>query len=302
MRPNRVYLLHPRDEYLAAATGWIAEVERLLRAEPSWDDWDLQCIPYNERNGFDVQPLFVRVLHQPGPVLLLERVQGKAIGDLQEKLRTNAIVLLKSPTDPTELWDGVAEARRRHEAGEPLLPRKLVVAILIVRKLRNRNYWGGNAKGYLWHFDLANGRGVDDRFKDVAEEVANTLFLHDVLIKKTSQGQLKYALNPKRKPEVYAIAGSGVFENKHLERLLSADHRQESAEYLQQPNEVRSFTIISGGKNSHECNTAADAITHVAGCSEGVRHEAIVAFQNSRILRETFEEKRVLLQFLEAFR
>lgn len=301
MRPNKVYLLHPAQKYLPGIEAWISEVESFLRDDPSWDEWELLAYPYNNQNSFDVQPMFVRVLNKPGPVILVESVQAKARGDLGEKLRTHAIVILRTVTDSTDLRAIVAEARRRHELGEPLLPRKLVVAVLIVRKLRKLNHWGGNAKGYLWHYDLAKGRGVDDRFADVVHEVANDLLTHGILINKTSQGQKKYALNPNRKPEVHAIADTGTFKNKQLERILMRDPREEPASYLYEAKTAQSFTIFSGIVQLHQCVSVSDAISHAKGCQDGAKYEANVEFQNGHVLHEVFEERRILIQFLEAF-
>ncbi|HEY7310007.1 MAG TPA: hypothetical protein VH643_11665 [Gemmataceae bacterium] len=301
MRPDRVYLLHPAQKYLPGIKAWIGEVESLLRDDPSWGKWDLLAYSYNDQNSFDVQPMFVRVLNKPGPVILLESVQAKALGNLREKLRTHAVVILRAVTNSTDLWDVVEEARRRHEEGEPLLPRKLVVAVLIVRKLRKLNHWGGNAKGYLWHYDLAKGRGVDDRFADVVHEVANDLLTHGILIDKTSQGLKKYALNPNRKAEVHAIADTGTFFNKHLERILMRDLREESASYLYETKTAQSFTILSGNVQLHQCVSVSDAISHAKGCQDGAKYEAKVEFQKGHVLHEVFEERRVLIQFLEAF-
>lgn len=177
MRPNRVYLIHPGRQHHPDLSGWIVEVEQLIRTEADWDGWDLVCIQYNGRNGFEVQPLYVRVLNRPGPVVLLENVQKKPLGDLREKLGIHAVVLVGSAGDSTALWAIVNDARQRHVNGEPMLSRKFVAAVLIVRKLRSGNYWGGNAKGYLWHYDLAKGRGVPEQFSDIASEVANDLLL-----------------------------------------------------------------------------------------------------------------------------
>lgn len=301
MRPYRVYLLHPTSVYLPEINAWVHEVESLLRDDPSWAEWDLLAYPYNNQNSFDIQPMFVRVLNKPGPVILLENVQAKALGDLREKLRTHVVVILRTVTDSTDLWDVVAEARRRHEKGEPILPRKLVVAVLIVRKLRKLSRWAGNAKGYLWHFDLAKGRGVDERFADVVHEVTNDLLLHEVLVNKTSQGQQKYALNPNRKPEVHAIADNGTFLNKKLERILMRDPREESASYLYEAKTVQNFTILSGNVQLHQCLAVSEAISHAKGCQDGAKYEAKVEFQNGHVLHELFEERRILIQFLEAF-
>jgi hypothetical protein len=301
MRPNRVYLVHPGPQQNPDLAGWIVEVEHLIRTVTDWDDWDLECIRYNDRNGFDVQPLFVRVLNKPGPVVLLENVQQKPLADIREKLGIHAVLLVESAADPTDLWAIVDDARQRHINGEPLLARKLVAAVLIVRKLRHGNHWGGNAKGYLWHYDLAKGRGVPEQFSDIVGEVANDLLLQDILIYKTSKGLKKYALNPERKAEIHAIADDGFFQNPHLERILLRDRRQESASYLYRPHTARSFTIQAGGEKPHQCDTASAAIEHARVCADGVQFEARVHFDDGRTLVEVFVERRVLVQFLEVF-
>jgi hypothetical protein len=308
MRPYRVYLFHPTTVYLPGITDWVREIESRLRGESSWDKWDLLPFPYNTRNSFDIQPLFVRVLNKPGPVVLLKKVhankespRAKAVNDLRVKLWAHSIVILREVGNSTDLWKSVEEARRLHEAGEPLLPRKFVVAVLIVRKLRKQNKWGGKDKGYLWHYDLARGRGVDDRFADIVHEVANDLCLQEILINKTSQGERKYALNPDRKAEVHAIADDGTFTNKHIKNVLMRDQREESVSYLYEPHTVQGFTILFGGVELHQCAAVADAISHAERCQDGAQYEARVKFQNGHVLREFFEERRILLQFLEAF-
>lgn len=116
MRPNRVYLLHPNPKYLPEIKAWVQEVESLLGDDPSWAGWDLLAYPYNDQNSFDVQPMFVRALNKPGPVIRLENIQAKTLGDLREKLRTHAVVILRTVTDSTDLWEVVAEARESHTA------------------------------------------------------------------------------------------------------------------------------------------------------------------------------------------
>jgi hypothetical protein len=160
MRAYRIYLLHPLEMYLPGAAAWAVEVEveALFRDNQSWNDWDLIVTPYDEQNSFAVQPLFVRVLNKPGPVVLMESVQRKALENLRGRLRTRAVVMVPLVADAADLWTVLEEARGRFESGEPFLPREFVVAILIVRKLRKGNYWAGKEKGYLWQDDLAKGR------------------------------------------------------------------------------------------------------------------------------------------------
>jgi hypothetical protein len=301
MSANRVYLLHPGLLYLPGIVSWIGEVRVLLNDLPDWKGWDLLTIQYNEANSFDVQPLFVRVLNKRGPVLLLEKVQSRPLALIREKLETRAIVLVRTIADSTELWAAVEECRERHEAGEPVLPRKLAVAVLIVRKLRHGHYWAGNAKGYLWHFDLAKGRGVDERFGDIAAEVANDLFLHEILVKKTSQRQQKLALNPDKKAEIHAIADDAIFHNKHLHEVLLRDHREEPASILYVPYNAQKFTIRADDGPVHECGTVRDAIMHAKGCPDGARYEVKIHLDHGKIWVESFVEKRLLVMFCEGF-
>ncbi|MBA4068043.1 MAG: hypothetical protein C0501_30935 [Isosphaera sp.] len=268
MRAHRVYLLHPLETYLPGAAAWAAEVEALLRADEGWGEWDLVVTPYDDQNSFAVQPLFVRVLNKPGPVVLVEGVQRKALENLRGRLRTRAVVMVPAVGDSTDLWGAVAEARRRFESGEPFLPRKLVVAVMIVRKLRKGNYWAGKEKGYLWQDDLAKGRGVDERYADIAHVVANDLLQHEVLVFKTSQGTKKYALNPGRKPEAHAIADDGTFRNRKLEEILCRDTEELSAYLLNEPRAAQRFAIQGRGLKRFECAAAAEAVEHARGCPE----------------------------------
>lgn len=247
---HRIYLLHPTEKYLPGAAAWAAEVKALLGREQEWSEWDLIVTPYDGQNSFAVQPLFVRVLNKPGPVVLLEGVQRKAMENLRERLRTRSIILVQSVSDSGELWAVLDEARRRFESGEPFLPRKFVVAVMIVRKLRKGNYWAGKEKGYLWQDDLAKGRGVDERYADIAHVVANDLLQHEILIFKTSQGKKKYALNPVKKPEVHAFANDGTCWNQRLEEILMKDTEELSAYLLNEPRNAQAFIIAGKGIRS----------------------------------------------------
>ncbi|MBU0717525.1 MAG: hypothetical protein KJ749_04690 [Planctomycetes bacterium] len=232
MQRHRIYLLHPRERYSPGISGRISEVHALLREEPLWDDWDISTTEYNHENSFDVRRIVSQVHDRPGPVVLLEKVQTKAREILRSRLRSKSIVLVASAVDPTDIWESLIQARHRFESGEPHLPRKLVVAILLVRKLEHGHYWAGNAKGYLYLDDLGKGRGVPEEFADITPQVAADLYLHDILIKKPSQGRKKYALNPDRKSEVHMIVEQGAFENERLRVLLEKDRTEVSARVL----------------------------------------------------------------------
>ena len=141
---------------------------------------------------------------------------------LRAKLRTFAIVVHADVTCSTSLLGAVSDTVRRHIQGEPLLPRKFVLAVLLVRKLHRGLYWAGNAKGYLWGSDLAKGRGVDEQYRDIVQEVTNLLLMNGILTFKTSKGSKKYALNPDNKREVYKILEEEQFP-QNVERSLFRD-------------------------------------------------------------------------------
>jgi hypothetical protein len=78
------------------------------------------------------------------------------------------------------------------------------------------------------------------------------------------------------------------------------DSLQEPASYLNPPDKAKAFTILAGEQHLHHGALAA-AIACVQGGQDGVEHKAVVQFQVGADLREVFVERRVLLQFLEAF-
>ncbi len=301
MADHRIYLLHPREMYLPGSAAWAIQVETILSQDPAWGNWDFLATTYDERNGFPVQPLFVRVLNKPGPVVLVESVQRKPLEELRTRLRARSVVMTEFVGDAADLLSAVLEARRRFDTGEPFLPRKFVVAVLIVRKLRKGNYWGGKEKGYLWYDDLAKGRGVDERYADIVHEVANDLCLHGILIFKKSQGKKKYALNPSVKPEVHAIANDGTFRYKRLEKILMADKQEVSAFSLHEPRLTQGFIIRAVGHPKFECVSIGDAVAHAQGCVESTKYEVEVRFEGNHILHEIIEAKHILIQFLEGF-
>lgn len=301
MRNNRVYLLHPVEKYLPGVAEWIAAAEAFIREDPLWDDWDLHFTPYDDQNSFPVQPLHARVLNNLGPVVLLEKVQGKALNDLRERLRSRAVIVVATVTDDGGIYDQLVVARERFERKEPFLPRKFVVAVLIVRKLRKGNYWAGKEKGYLWHDDLAKGRGVDERYADIAHIVANDLLQHEILIYKTSQGAKKYALNPSKKPEIHAIADDRIFRNKKLEQILLKDREEVSAHELLESYDARQFEVAADGFPTFRATAVTEVVTFASECPDCPPYRVEVAFEGERYLREKISQKRILIQFFEAF-
>lgn len=229
-----IYVLHPRERFLPSIGEWLAEVAQLLESDPSWAEWKLVTISYDDANTFAVRDLCSRVGQQLGPVVLIEPVQTQSRELTRDRLRNRTIVVVVPASNSTDVWGALAVAKERFESGEPLLPRKFVVAILLLRKLIRGNYWGGGAKNKAFAYldDLAKGRGVDEKFADVIPEVANDLCLKGLLVKKPSQSRKKYGLNPTSRAEIFNATESLSFSDESLHRILMGDRREVSARLL----------------------------------------------------------------------
>lgn len=233
MPENSIYLLHPQETFLPGIGGWIDDFREFAASEGDWSNWTLETISYDEKNNFNARGVFSRVVGRIGPVVVVEKVQTPAKEHLRELLRHRSVVVVTHASDTTQILDSLNCARSRYLTGEPFLPRKFVVAVLILRKLERGNYWGGGAKNkaYAYADELAKGRGVDEQFADIAREVANDLFLHDLLVSKPSKGRTKYALNPSQRESVHAAVNDCSFGEK-LRRVLVKDQNEVSARLL----------------------------------------------------------------------
>lgn len=233
MPDNCIYLLHPQERFLPGIGAWISEYSDFAATEVAWSGWTLQTISYDDANNFSARGVLSRVADRLGPVVLVEKAQTPAKERLRELLRHRSVVVVTYASDATDILAALDCARERFLSGEPFLPRKFVVAVLILRKLERGDYWGGGAKNKAFAYadELAKGRGVDDQFADVSREVANDLYLHDLLVKKPSKSRTKYALNPSRREDVYAAINDCRFSEK-LTRILMKDQNEVAARHL----------------------------------------------------------------------
>lgn len=250
MPQHVAYFLHPSEKYQPGITQAVNDLRMLLAEDSQWAEWELISFSYNDQNSFHVQPLYVRIRNKRGPIVLIAGVKKGALADLREKVGTLAVIDVVSETDPFTLMDHLTRVRALHEAGQPLISRKKAVAILLVRKMRRYHYWAGKDKGYIWHTDLAKGRGVDERYSDIIQEIANDLELHGILISKISKGQRKYALNPENKRAVHAIAQNGSFEDR-LGKILLRDPNTVSAAVLYEHKKAQTFSLFADGTQFH---------------------------------------------------
>lgn len=228
---EHLYIIVPAAPYLPVIGDWKDEITATLQADPQWRGWSAHWIAMDGSNGFVVNDIKARVFQHLGPVLVFDCARQGPLGLLQSALHSRTVVeILTAPPTSTDLWEAIVEIRKKHDSGEPFLPRKLIAAVLLVRKLYRGGYWGGTRnKNYLRGDDLANGRGVSEDFKDIILGVENDLYLHGIVIRKG--GALKCALNPKARHRIEEIRVNASFDET-LARILMRDRKLVSAKLL----------------------------------------------------------------------
>ena len=195
MDTSTLYICHPPDGRSNAA----ALVEAFVSGpvgKALLSGWKVVTVCCRHDCHFSARDLHARVQARPGPVLLLRPVQQVAVGELRARLQDRQIVDVVEIVDEAGLEVALRNLIGQHNAGEPVLPIDLVVALLLMRKLDKEHRWTGNAKGYMWADDLPNGKGVDIQYKPRLGLVIKVLTEAEYLTFKISNGSKKYALNP----------------------------------------------------------------------------------------------------------
>lgn len=223
-----LYLCYPQDKYLPGVGGW---VRACVDASAGWPNWKVQTHEYDGNNSLRAQIVHAQVIARPGPVLLINRVQYQVVQELRLRLNGRVSVLVRDCYDAPTIAQAMDEAREQFEAGDPQLARNFVVALLLLRKLDQERMWAGNAKGYMWMDDLPKGRGIPGHLSNSVAHSVNLLLQHDFLVKKTSKSTSKYALNPKRREEIYTILRDRRFPEA-LMKVLVRDQQTETARSL----------------------------------------------------------------------
>lgn len=195
-----LYILHPPENRLPGIASWLAKVEQLLKADASWDGCLLHQGEYDDQASIDVHREVTRVTKQPGPVIMVQKVQTRQYDMLKQRLSRRALVYLVNVMDSTQLFSACEEAKRSYENGEPSIPLRELIAYLIIRKLDRQGKWGGVAlnKNFLWREDLPKGGFPGDivNKRDIFD-TAEALLREGVLTDKTSEGEQKLALGPR---------------------------------------------------------------------------------------------------------
>ena len=208
-----------------------------MSGDPAWDGFPLRWIELRRDSGFRITDVTSRVGSELGPVLFFRQAKSRPRAETQERLKDRTVTSITDPEDKTALLSDLGALRARFASGEPLLPRRLVAVILIVRKLYSGQYWGGShEKNFIWSDAIANGRGVDPSFKDIAQTVANFLRGEGVLVPKwggrtgRARKRQKYALNRERRTDIERLV-DGVYD-KSIRRWVYADKATVSARRL----------------------------------------------------------------------
>lgn len=231
MSRKPIYLCHPNSRHNPMMESWVREIREVISEDPAWSGWSLHSCEYDLRCSVSINDVAATIKGAIGPCVLLRDVQQRVVVELRERLAGRAEVRVESFQDATDILSILQAARDQHLRGEPRLPRKLVVALLLVAKLERHNMWGGRNKGYMWASDLPKGRGLSEKFADQLPEVIGDLYSESLLIQKPSGGRRKYALNPDRRREIHSILQARKFSGR-LHRIFSRSPRLTSARHL----------------------------------------------------------------------
>lgn len=218
---------------------WVQDAWSVIESDhPEHNDWNLGPILRGDaRNSFDWREKYAVIAQSLGPVLFVGGLDAKAIQALEIKLDSRVFTRrCPAPTDSADIYESMLEALARHKSGEPEVPRKFVAALLLVRKLERRRYWGGNAKNFLTVNDLAKGRGLDEAYGDVAHGIADYLASEHrrvrLLSSKLGDRYAKYACNNERRAAVYTFLRERWVDDEDVMRWLKSDPCRVSAREL----------------------------------------------------------------------
>jgi hypothetical protein len=230
-----LYLCHPGDFHFPGMCEWVQAAIEAVGGEAGWQDYRLQPREYDKNCSLSIQQLCAEVTARRGPVLFLRPIQNKVFDTVQQRLGSRVTVLLHDASDVSEVLAGLQRIREIHESGEPHLARRLVVALLVLRKLEQEKMWGGRNKGYMWADELPKGRGVKEEYGDGLDHILNLLYQHQLIISKKSGARggsgTKWACNPENRDGVYEALRSRTFKET-LRVILCRDKLTVSAREL----------------------------------------------------------------------
>jgi len=228
-----LHLLRPRESLLRGFECWMKESLEVMQANAKWDNCCIRETIFDEYGAFSAQSVADKIMSEMGPVVMVPNFQTSAALELARRIGTKTVIRTGPVGDSTCLWQLLEEAHDAFQAGDPQRPRSIAVAILLMNKLEKEHMWGGKNKGYKWVGDLPTGRGMPANCAGVVPNIIGQLFNKTVIIRKTSQGMYKYALNPAMKAEIYECLRSQSLDVfPELKRIFERDIQTLSARLL----------------------------------------------------------------------
>jgi hypothetical protein len=203
-----LYVICPSESYFPGIEAWIVDAWSMLPAAHQATGWVYDLWRADKNNTFVPLSVYSRIAKNVGPVLILGSIKREPIAVLSTKLMTKCVINhVRDLQHVDGLRESIVRTLDRHANGEPYVPLRLAATLQILWKLQKGDYWGGGSKNkaFIWASDLPKGRGVTDVIAPHSLMVANELRLKGLLQSKTSQGDLKYALNKDHLPTMNAI-------------------------------------------------------------------------------------------------
>ncbi|MBY0456057.1 MAG: hypothetical protein K2V38_01835 [Gemmataceae bacterium] len=296
----RLFLYHPPvgggvPDYPLLA----AELAAQIGQEPRWEGWDIRCFAYDRSFSFSIRDLRARVGLHPGAVVFVRPVGQSAVAEFRQKHPITPVLVVEafSGGDLQECMDRVRELHLRRE---PMLPRKQVVAALLVRGLLAHNYWGSGQQSHSMAWPSLLGAKLPDRLKGMKFEVANDLKQYGLLVTKTKKQQVKWGLNADRgvREEILALSRSGQILNDRLRAALHRDTEQESAHLLIEPEKAACFRVRSGTGAWENFDGVRAAIDRLGELPPGAGYACEVVFESQVSHLEEHPDRAAIGQFL----
>jgi hypothetical protein len=225
MSLKHLHLLRPLESRLPGFEAWLVEAMQVMQGCAHWETCKIQETVFDNEGGFNSQSVADKILQSLGPVVIIPNSKTGCRADLAKRIGNRTVIASEPIADPASLWQLIEKARVAYLAGDPQLPRNLVLAILLINKLEKELMWGGNSKGFKWLDDLISGRGIPPAYSGLMPNIINQLLGAQILRPpKTSQGYKKHALNPALRTEIYVVLKNRSFAAfPNLERIFMRD-------------------------------------------------------------------------------
>lgn len=232
-----LYVVYADGEFLPYA-GWIAEAWEVIKEDRTEHaDWCLSTAATADSNqNFHAPNALSVIARAPGPALLVGRLSTLSVALLEKKLKDLAISQRCEATDSTAIYQAMLDLISRHVRGEPEIPRRLAVALMLIAKLERMHYWGGNAKNFMSVHNLAKGNGLDKKYADTAHNVAEYLSSEKHAVRlmadKLGDGAPKYACNNAERVRVYDFLRNWAVDDPKIMQWFARDSLKVSTREL----------------------------------------------------------------------